>query len=146
LGGQFSLSGVKYEGDDNAITVFLLEPYLGFKISKGLEMGIYPGLSSISGGSNSRTAYQIFLAPAYNFDGGNTYPFIEGLVGYSNSDIGLSGIGYGARAGLKIQIGNSSLVSVGFSFVQQNLSSTNDHVYTENVGTYMFDVGFRVFL
>jgi hypothetical protein len=146
LGGQLSVSGSKIDGDNDAITVFSFEPYLGIKLSRGFELGFYPGLSSISGGSLSRTAYQVYFAPAYNFDAGNVYPFIEGLVGYSDSDVGLSGMGFGGSAGLKVQIGNSSLLSVGFNYVHQNLHSSSGSSYTENVGTYQFDVGFRVFI
>jgi len=136
VGGAVSFSTstavVNGETADDSRTTFSFMPYAGYFIMDGLELGVNPlGFTSSSFGDNSETSMHLFFAPAYNFllKGGKIFPFVEGLVGYTsttvddgNNDETLSGISYGGRGGVKVQLGKSSLLVAGVSYI----------MYTEN--------------
>ncbi len=125
------------ESADDSQTDFTLEPYIGYFITDGFELGLIPIFSSSSLGDYSNSTFGIFLAPAYNFmTGSNIIPFIEGRIGYNTSSddqnvageiitVDRSGLSYGARGGIKVELGGNSLLNVGLQYMMITLDPEN---------------------
>jgi hypothetical protein len=117
------------ETADESTTLFALEPIIGYFVANGFEIGLMPIYVSQSFDDNSTSMFGIFLAPAYNFNtGGNVYPFIEGRIGYNtvnyddgDDDQSLSGLSYGGRGGIKVQLGGNSLLNFGVEYMMITL-------------------------
>jgi hypothetical protein len=128
-GGTIAFSSqtdvVNDETADESLTSFALEPYIGYFVIEGLELGLMPIFTSESIGDNSTSMFGIFFAPSYNFNTqSQVYPFIEGRVGYNTfsqdngvSDQSLSGISFGGRGGIKVSLGGSSLLNIGIEYM-----------------------------
>jgi hypothetical protein len=130
IGGSLSFTSttqvVNDETADDSETIFLIEPYVGYFLADGFELGLIPRFRTTSFGDDSRTEFGIFLAPAYNFmlDRSNIYPFIEGRIGYNtvsvdvnDATVDLSGLSFGGRGGVKIHLGGNSLLNVGIQYM-----------------------------
>ena len=162
LGGGIGFSSVTFVSDgesgDDALTSFTFEPYIGYFVINSLELGLIPSFETSSLGDLSSNSFGIYFAPAWNFDlQSNLFPFIEGRIGYNTSTVEyedeegtveqtLSGLAYGARGGLKYQLGNSALVNFSLGYTMVTLDP-EDWEGDRN-GTNNFDimVGFTVFL
>ena len=100
-GGKFATQGVTELGGNvifesatpvvngntgDATTIFALEPFIGYFVSDGFELGLDPfGIISTHIPDATTTQVMILAAPSYNFKTeGIAYPFIEGLVGYTS--------------------------------------------------------------
>jgi hypothetical protein len=95
----------------DAITIFTFAPQVGYFVGNGFELALGTGIALLPGVSiispeegESITLTQLFFAPSYNFrtSGGTTFPFIEGMIGYTSMSSGsddVSGVSYGARGG-----------------------------------------------
>jgi hypothetical protein len=113
----------------NSYSVFTFAPFIGFFAADGLEIGFNPlGITYVSLSGTSYTQLRILLAPSYNFKtNGNSYPFIEGLLGYtsySNSE-SYNGFSWGGRAGVKIGITDSGLLNLGIQYLLITLNPEN---------------------
>ena len=133
LGGSISFisSTPVYNGNTGtATTIFSLAPFIGYFVSDGFEIGVDPlGVTVISSsGSSSYTQVMIFAAPSYNFKtNGNTYPFIEGLLGYASQSSGSSsnsGFSWGGRGGVKLAVTDKGLLNLAIQYVQITLNSS----------------------
>ncbi|MBK9098775.1 MAG: outer membrane beta-barrel protein [bacterium] len=158
FGGGIGFSSTTFvsngESGDDVLTTFTFEPYVGWFVINGLELGLIPSYQTASLGDYSENSFGIYFAPAWNFDlQSQLFPFIEGRIGYNTvtADNGedsqtLSGLAYGARGGLKYQLGNSALVNFSLGY---NMTTLNPEDWDgDRNGTNNFDVmvGFTVFL
>lgn len=131
-GGMVSVSNytaVSNGESGDGITIFTFAPRLGYFVANGLELSLgtgvalLPGVTSISPeDGESLTLTQLFLAPSYNFrtSGGKTFPFLEGMVGYtsmSSGDDGVSGLSYGAKGGVKIAVVDHVLLTLAGEYI-----------------------------
>jgi len=162
LGGGIGFSSTTFvfdgESGDDALTTFMFEPYIGYFVINSLELGLIPSFETTSFGDFSSNSFGIYFAPAWNFDlQSNVFPFIEGRVGYNTSTVKYddgeeeieettSGLAYGARGGVKVQLGNSALVNASIGYMMATMEP--DGWEGDRVGTNGFDlmVGFTVFL
>lgn len=159
LGGGIGFSSTTFVSDgesgDNALTSFTFEPYVGWFVINSLELGLIPSFNTVSYGDESENSFGIYFAPAWNFDlQSQLFPFIEGRIGYNTItyDPGegesstRSGLAYGARGGLKYQLGNSALVNFSLGYTMTTLDPEGWE--GDRNGTNSFDVmvGFTVFL
>jgi hypothetical protein len=158
LGGMigFSSTTAIFDGEsgDEALTQFTFEPYIGYFVINGLELGLIPSFSSLSQGDASISSFDIYFAPAWNFDlQSKAFPYLEGRIGYGTAtydsgegdDETLSGLSWGARGGLKYQLGSSAIVNASLGYTQSTLNP-KDWDGGRN-GTNVFDVmaGFTIF-
>lgn len=170
LGGDVSFSSQSSPGSSGTITTFSFNPYVGFMSSSGFELGLMPGITSISSGSESATELNLFLAPSYNVSTGSTvYPYFEFLIGYNSisyksgfsfSGSGnqtVDGLGIGLDAGLKVNLKGNSLLLFKIQYLYQSYKedATTTNVFgttyttpsSETIlNTVAFGMGFRVFL
>jgi hypothetical protein len=111
----------------DAISVFTIAPYIGYFAADGFEIGFNPGLIYMSYGGSSATQLSLYLAPSYNFiTDGKTFPFIEGLLGYTTNSSGNSssssgGLCWGGRAGLKVNVTGHGLLLIALQYSQITL-------------------------
>lgn len=117
-----STSPVSNGTTGNATTAFLLEPYVGYFVADGFELGFNPfGYTTISYGGFRATEVMILVAPAYNVhETGSVYPFIEGLFGYTavmQGDNTADGFTWGGRAGVKNELAPHLLLSVSMKYL-----------------------------
>jgi hypothetical protein len=127
LGGTISYSSTTAVSNGDAATnstsIFQFMPYVDYFITDGFSVGLLPGINIIklAGATSSTTYLAIFAAPGYTFTtGGNLFPFVEGLVGYtgiSSNGNSQGGLSYGGKAGLKIVAGRSGLAAIGISYM-----------------------------
>jgi hypothetical protein len=157
LGGNIDFTSTSFSQGSNSVSVFSIQPYLGAFPINHLAIGIRPmvTITSPSKGS-SATDLAIFLAPAWNFSSkrSTVTPFIEGLIGFSavdatdNSNPGLpksvtlTGLAYGGRGGVKIQVSDFGLLNFALQYVSldRTLNSVSNRENRFSVG-----VGFTVF-
>jgi hypothetical protein len=145
------------ESGDDALTTFWFNPYLGYFIINGFEIGLIPSFSTSSFGDVSSTDFGILFAPAWNFDLHNCwYPFIEGRIGYNTSsyddgdseteDPSSSGLQWGVRGGVKAQVGRNALVNFGI-FYEQVTMDPEDTPY-DRIGYNQFGIeaGVSIFI
>lgn len=142
------------ETADNSSTTFRIEPYIGYFITNGLELGIVPSFSTSSFGDNSSTSFGGYFAPAWNFDlRSNLFPFIEGRIGYNSYDDGISitddpsygGIAQGVRGGVKVKLGNSGLFNVSLSYDQMTMNPEDWDGDRNGQNVLAANAGFTVF-
>ena len=133
----------------DATTFFSIQPYVGYFVIDGLEIGLIPmiDITSPSGG-NSTTDLNIFLAPAWNFQlqNGMVTPFIEGLIGISSISSGgnsASGLSFGGRGGVKLNVtGNALLdIDVRYLMITEKPKDVTDRYGYNNLG---IGIGFTV--
>ena len=158
LGGSIGFSSTTAvsngESGDDALTTISIDPYFGYFIIDGLELGIIPSYTSLSQGDESISNFGIYLAPAWNFNlKSNLFPFIEGRIGYNsaNYDFGendntLSGLAWGLRGGLKMQVGNSSLVNFALYYNQLTMNPDGWEGDRNGENIYGVTAGFTIFL
>lgn len=161
LGGSlgFSSTTMVYDGNsaDNSISTFSIEPYVGYFVINSLELGLIPSFSTQSYGDQSSTSFGVYFAPAWNFDlKSNLYPFIEGRIGYNTSsyddgnsetdDPSSSGLAWGFRGGVKVQVGNSALVNIALSYDQITMDPENWDGGRNGANVFGVNAGFTIFL
>lgn len=142
------------ETADESTTTFSFSPLLGYFIIDGLELGIMPIFETASYGDNSDSMFGIFFAPQYHFDLQScVYPYVGGIVGYNsfnrdrlNSDNTYSGISYGGMAGIKVQIGNSSLINVRIRYLLATFNPEDWDGDRNGHNNLSIEAGFSVFL
>jgi len=131
-GGTVSVSNytaVSNGETGDGVTIFTFAPKIGYFVANGFELSLgtgvalLPGVSSISPeNGESLTLTQLFAAPSYHFktSGGRTFPFIEGMVGYTSVSSGgddVSGLSYGAKGGVKLVIVDHVLLSLSGEYI-----------------------------
>jgi len=159
LGGSvgFNSSTAVFDGEtaNDATTTFFFNPYVGYLVINCFEVGLIPSFSTSSYGDYSSTGFGILLAPAYNFDLHNCwYPFIEGRIGYNTEtfkapemdDQTLSGLQWGARGGVKAQVGKNALVNVGIFYTQQTLNPKDWDGGRNGYNIFGIEAGVAVFI
>ncbi len=163
LGGSagFSSSTSVFNGEtaEESATSFMLAPYIGYFVANSFELGLIPSFVSQSYGDNfSASSFGVYFAPAWNFDlQSNLFPFIEGRIGYNTStttvtddegveqEFSSSGLAWGLRGGVKVQVGNSGLVNLALFYDQ--ITMDPDDWDGDRNGENVFGVtaGFTIF-
>jgi hypothetical protein len=157
LGGTIDFTSTSFSQGSNSTGVFSIAPYAGYFPINGLEIGIRPlvTITSPSKGS-SLTDLAIFVAPAWNFSSkrSTVTPFVEGLIGFSSSEadtssnltiskvVSVSGIAYGGRGGVKVQISDFGLLNFSLQYV--SLDRTFNNVANRE-NRFSVGVGFTVY-
>lgn len=170
LGGDISFSSVSQSqsnsfvsDNNNSVATFSFNPYIGYMVSNGFELGFMPGITTQSSGGQSATILNLFFAPSFNVNvSGTVYPYLEFLIGY-NSIKGTNGrttggLGVGLDAGLKVNIKGNSLLLFKIQYLNQTFSES-DYTITSYYGTPIavqgrqdvfntvsFGIGFRIFI
>jgi hypothetical protein len=146
LGGSVSFQSYVPVSDGNtgdATMIFSLNPYIGYFVTDGFEIGLNPlGITQ----SNSYTRLMILVAPAYNFrTQGPAYPFIEALAGYTSQTNGneWSGFSWGGRGGLKVAVTEKGLLNLSVQYLEITLNTAGA---TNRSGSNQFSIsaGFTV--
>jgi hypothetical protein len=155
LGGSvgFTSSTNVYAGTSDtrgAITTFSISPEAGYFITDNFELGLVPlQFVSQSFDGNTASQFNFLLAPSWNFIlQSNLYPYIQALIGYGSISYGgssVSGLDYGAQAGIKLEIAKSSLINIGLSYLMTNRTPSG---ISDRYGTNDLKIvaGFSVFL
>ncbi len=154
VGGSIAFSSttpVQAGQTGDATTDFAIEPYVGYFIIDGFELGLIPmiDIQSPPGGGSSTTLMNIFLAPAWTFQLQNSMvtPFIEALVGFTSQSSGgnsASGFSWGGRAGAKFMVTGNGLLNFDVRYL---MLTANPSGSSERNGQNLLQVGlgFTVF-
>jgi hypothetical protein len=125
LGGGItfqSLTPIQNDRADDAITVFLMMPYIGYFVTDGFQIGMNPlGIGTLDYQGESTTAVMVLLAPSYNFStGSSAHPFVELLLGYTALSNGTmrSGVSWGGRGGAKLEVSEGGLLNLAVQYLQ----------------------------
>ena len=162
LGGSISYSSMTTvtngTTDNNSTSIFNFTPMVSYFIAEGFYLGVSPGINivKVAGSNDAITNLMLFAVPGYAFGKGEVFPFVEGWVGYtavsSNSDpilgsgkLDLSGVSYGGRGGVKIQVGKGGLVNIGVSYTALTLNPKGADKRT-GMNVLGVVVGFSVFI
>lgn len=147
LGFSSATSVSNGESSSNSLSTIRLEPYIGYFIVNGFELGLEPSFTLQSSGGNSSASFGIYFAPAWNFDlKSKLFPFLEGRIGYNSfNDASSSGLAWGLRGGVKVQVGNSALVNLALSYDQitKNPKDWDGKRNGENI--FAVNAGFTIF-
>ena len=161
VGGSLGFSSSTYVSNGNSAShstsTIKIEPYIGYFVSNGFELGFVPSLTSQSYGDNSSTSFGIYFAPAWNFDlRSNLFPFLEGRIGYNSvsssdgdpltEDPSYGGIAWGFRGGVKVKVGNSALVNIALSYDQTTYNPKNWSGDRNGENLFAVNAGFTIFL
>lgn len=158
LGGSIGFSSTTYvsngESANDALSTFIVQPYVGYFVVNSLELGLVPSFMSQSLGDYSSSTFAIYFAPAWNFDlKSNLFPFIEGRIGYNTTstdngitDASASGLAWGFRGGVKVQVGNSALVNLALSYDQITTDPENWDGDRNGANVFGVNAGFTIFL
>ena len=163
VGGTISYTSVTAVSngttDNNSSSMFNFTPMLSYFVVDGFYLGVSPGINivKVAGSDNPVTNLMLFAVPGYAFGKGDVFPFVEGWLGYSalNSDgvsfegtssgkLELSGLSYGARGGVKLQVGKGGLVNMGLSYIAYTFNAKGADKRT-GMNTLAFVIGFSVF-
>lgn len=162
LGGSagFSSSTSVANGEtaEESATSFMLAPYIGYFVANSFELGLIPSFVSQSYGDNfSASSFGVYFAPAWNFDlQSNLFPFIEGRIGYNTStttyteegveqEFTASGLAWGLRGGVKVQVGNSGLVNLALFYDQITMDPENWDGDRNGENVFGVSAGFTIF-
>ncbi|MGE5351670.1 MAG: hypothetical protein ACM3P0_06275 [Acidobacteriota bacterium] len=146
LGGGLTFQSTTNVANGNTggtTTIFSLQPYVGYFLTDGFELGFNPfGIQTGDG----TTSLLFLLAPSYNFRTGSlAYPFIEALLGLASTSDGetRSGFSWGLRGGVKLNIVGNSNLNLGLEYLQitENPSGATSRYGYNQVA---FNVGFTV--
>jgi len=137
----------------SATTMINFQPYGGYFIAKGLELGIMPSVNYTKPPSpeSDYIDYTLYFAPAYNFiiQKSIVYPYIMGLIGYTVYNGGgttLSGIAFGGEGGVKINAYGNSLIKFGIQYEQKTLNpSDNPDGNRNGLNNIKIEAGFSLF-
>jgi len=157
LGFNSTTSVFNGESANESASEFWFNPFAGYFITDGIELGVMPTFYTWSFGDYSENSFGILFAPAYVFNLHSCwYPFIQGRVGYNTSsyddgdpetnDPSSSGLEWGVAGGVKAQIGEAALINLGLSYTQITMNPENWD--GDRIGNNVFgaEVGFTVFL
>jgi hypothetical protein len=153
LGGSLGFSSTTSvsngQSASNSMSTFMIEPYFGYFVSNGFELGFFPSLTTQSYSGNSSTSLGIYLAPAWNFDmRSNLFPFLEGRIGYNSYSSGGSssgGLAWGLKGGVKVKIGGSSLFNLALSYDQITYNPSGWTGGRNGYNIFAINGGFTVF-
>ena len=128
LGGTFSFQSITPVGNGvsgNNYTVISFSPTFGYFVADGVEIGVDPfGVNVVSGSGSSFSQVNLFFNAAYNFKTENAgFPFIEGLIGYTEESDGSKthGASWGFRGGIKAPVAGQALVNIAGQYMQVTL-------------------------
>lgn len=137
------------QSSSNSASTFTIEPYIGYFVSNGFELGFFPSLTTQSYAGSSSTSLGIYVAPAWNFNlKSNLFPFLEGRIGYNSYSSGGSssgGLAWGLKGGVKVQIGNSSLFNFALSYDQITYNPSGWTGDRNGQNIFAINGGFTVF-
>ncbi len=139
-------------------SLFNFMPYVNYFVMDGFSVALSPGVNivKLAGSKESITNLLLTVVPGYTFSTkGNVFPYVEGILGYTavsqkatvvgGADLDLSGISYGAKAGVKMLVGKSGLLSVGVSYTLFNLNPKGADK-RNGFNSLAINMGFSVFI
>jgi hypothetical protein len=158
-GFSSSTSVANGESAEDAFTTFMFSPYIGYFVVDCFELGLIPSFVSQSFGDNySANSFGVYFAPAWNFDlQSNLFPFIEGRIGYNTTsttvtddegdetEYNTSGLAWGLRGGVKVQVGNSALVNLALFYDQLTMDPDNWDGDRNGQNVFGVTAGFTIF-
>ena len=141
VGGEIFLSstnGTRTEfGNERGYgteTFFTLKAGAGIFVINGLKLGIEPAVSIHFYDSDNRwTQLKLYFTPEYVLNTKTiVFPYLGASIGYTSSNYSYSvgsspnmdGIGYGAKAGLRVNLFGNSLLNFGFAYNRENYNYT----------------------
>ncbi len=157
LGGAASYSSTTLYSngtkDTEATSLVQLTPYVNYFLMDNFSVALAPNIMIISPAhsTNSAKLYGIFAVPGYTFNmNSNVFPFIQGLIGYTSYDPGGgattgSGLSYGGKGGIKVSVGQSGLVSFGFSYMIVDISPSGSSGRT-GFNNLAVSAGYSIFI
>jgi len=161
LGGSISFSSQKYESSSSSTSIFSINPYVGYFVVKGFELGISPGISFQRTSYMHATTFNVFFAPAYNFTlSGGLFPYVEALIGYTSyheKDDGQfedyteirEGYAIGGVAGFKAAVRQNALVIFSIQYLQEKYKRNTPYYfdYSDRAFTVVSaGIGFRIYI
>lgn len=141
---RYSSSNSSSSSSTPAISQITISPTVSYFITNGLNLGVTGSLVSQFGTGAGSTAYIAYLQPGYAFDVGTiVFPYVNVLFGFGGVSSGstASGIGYGADAGIKIQLAEHLLLGIGLQYVVQNYSYSGS-TYNTAINTFATGISF----
>jgi hypothetical protein len=164
VGGTISYSSSTMvsngETAEKSTAIFTFNPIASYFITDGFSLGVSPGYNyvKIAGTDNGISQLMLFLVPGYTFGKSNVYPFVEGWIGYTalNSDgvslsgqssgkLELSGLSFGGRGGVKIQVGKSGLFNLSVSYMALTFNPKDADKRT-GLNNLALAMGFTIFI
>ncbi|MFO1527899.1 MAG: hypothetical protein U1F16_18150 [Turneriella sp.] len=156
-GYVFSVNRASGSFDSSAIHQVYIAPAISVFIIDQLSIGFLGSFTTIFGqGLSNPSAISGYFYPAYTFDtGGIIFPYLAGLIGYTNSydssytQFSSGGIGYGGRGGVKFAVGSDILIDCGLQYLVQTYSLSY-YLYSPiesiSIKTFSFNVGISTWL
>lgn len=168
LGGSIDFTNISFSDSSKSTGIFSISPYVGFFAINQLEIGLKPIVTIVSPPSgNSTTDLAIFLAPSWNISSRNSVvtPFVEGLIGFSSADVTVvtvnqnpppgvpaisvssetvSGLAYGGRGGIKVQISDYGLLNFGLQYISLD-RKTSKAASSMRENRFSVSLGFSLF-
>ena len=145
LGGSASyasLTPVNHGVSGGSTSMLNIAPLAGYFPVEGLEIGLSPGVSTLSvpggfstvstsGVDESLTLLQLFAFGGYNFRlrESNVIPFGEAMIGYSSQSSGgssASGFSWGLRGGVKLAPVDHFLLAFSVQYLALNYTQANE--------------------
>jgi len=154
VGGSIGFMSTKIVANgetlDDSWTTVTFQPYGGYFVINGLELGIMPSVNYTKYGDYNSTDYTLYFAPSYNFDTKSQfYPYIMGLIGYTGNnsgDVNLKGIAWGGEVGVKANFFGNSLLKLGVQYEQLTLNpDPNPGDERNGYNNIKVNLGFNVF-
>ena len=158
LGGDIFITSTKYHredplyiSDDHSQVDFVINGSAGLFVIDGLKLSVEPAIQISVIEDDSWTRLKLYFTPEYVFDvKSNVYPYLGGSVGYTSSAYGnnsnQSGLSWGGKAGLKINILGNALLNAGFSFYRETYNYTPSYgEVKQHYDIFGFKLGFSVF-
>lgn len=162
IGGDIFLTSTKYSREETGHSSssgsqvdFVINGSAGLFVIDGLKLGIEPAIQISSYDDDTWTRLKLYFSPEYVFNTkSNVYPYLGGSVGYTSSafssSIGSSttqsGLSWGGKTGLKINILGNALLNAGFSFYRETYNYTPSYgEVKQHYDVFGFKLGLSVF-
>jgi hypothetical protein len=153
IGGSigFSSSTPVFDGVTGNTTWTLdINPYCGYFVTPGLELGVMPSISYVKYGKSTELwDYTLYFAPAYNFMTKSiVHPFVMGLIGYDAQKSGsysANGLAWGGEGGLKINAYGNSLLLFALQYEQRTLTPKDYNGDRIGENNFKIKIGYNIF-
>jgi hypothetical protein len=162
IGGDIFLTSTKYtreetghSSSDHSQVDFIINGSAGLFVIDGLKLSVEPAIQITAYEDDTWTHLKLYFTPEYVFNTkSNIYPYLGGSVGYTSSAYSYSagssqnqsGLSWGGKAGLKINVLGNALLNAGFSFYRETYNYTPSYGdVKQHYDVFGFKLGFSVF-
>jgi len=101
----------------------VITPELGYFLADGFKLGGLLVFESAHGGGLSSENGSIYLTGSYIFNASTCYPFLQTMIGMANIGDSFETMDVGIEGGLKLRMGESSLLNIGLRFLSGSAES-----------------------